>query len=106
MSDSIRVISNNTVLGNLQVVHADLNTFPFQFFVNSSESSEVNCCYMTANDHRLNDIRLWVNKECMETVFIKRKSWSPYHCIIAFMNKDDSVKFALNFGDLIEAYDA
>ncbi len=97
MTDRSVIVQEHVDLGLIRLVDPD-SRFPWEFFMNG----EVNCAFQTLNDKDMNDIRIWINKNAGETVYIEHGKWSEYPCTIGFTNPEDAIKFLIKFSDLIK----
>ncbi len=100
MTDRTIVVQEYNDLGLIKLIDSSTR-FPWEFFING----EINCAFKTVNPKGMNDIRIWINKNVEDTVYIERSRWGEHSCIIGFTNSEDAIKFSIKFGDLIKKFD-
>lgn len=100
MPDRIISIQEHIELGTIKLVDPDTR-FPWEFFI----GGEINCAFQMPDAKNMNNIRVWINNNVEEPVYIQRSRWGLHPCKIGFTMPEDAAKFALKFGDAIEKLD-
>lgn len=100
MSRNISVIEH-VDLGVIKLIDPDTR-FPWAFF----SGGKINCAFVTVGPQSyMNDIRIWINVNAKEPVYIERSRYVHQTVTLGFTNPETAVEFAIKFGDMIKKLD-
>ena len=101
MTDRKISVTEHVDLGMIKLVDPDTR-FPWDFF----SGGEINCAFETiAPQSRMNDIRIWINVNSKEPVYIERSRYVHQTVTLGFTCPKSAVEFAIKFGDIIKKLD-
>lgn len=100
MSERSVYITEHFNLDKIKLINPDTR-FPWIFFKNG----KVNCVFQLPNSENINDIRIWINNNIEDSVYLEYSCWSRQSINIAFANPNDAIKFNIQFGEIIKKLD-